>query len=305
MLNKINSLLYDLQKENKKPLALSFIRVAISLWFIKELFFRYPAFDVLYAHDSYLKTKAEGLINVLHLNFEWLRFYYKWVIGICVTTSIIHILGIGKNFGSIAMFICYSVLRAMNSGFGNTGDEVCLIISFYLCFANSFEHYTLFKRKSLSPKLESTYNLISNLAAYSMLINLCLSYFYTGYFKLENKLWIKGVGLQYSFFNERFHSFEYPKYLATKPWIYIPLNYGVIFFELSFPILVWFKKCRNIVVIMALLMHTYIYCTMLIFGMTFTFLIQYPLFFNNQELSKMFTAIKQFLFYSKVEKVNN
>lgn len=299
MIKKLDVLIFQLQKENKRALALAFIRIAISIWFIKELFFRYPAFDDLYSNNSYLKVNPEPLINKLHLDIVWLQLHYPWVITVCIFTSIIHILGIGKNLGAIAMFISYSILRGMNASFGNTGDEVCFIISFYLCFANSFEYATLFKYKPYSPRVQNLYNLISNLAALSMMINLCLAYFYTGYFKLENKLWQQGKGLQYSLYNERFHAFEYPKYLATKPWFYIPINYAIILFELCLPFLVWFKKWRNKVLFLMFLMHAYIYCTMLIFGMTFTFLMQYPIFYNNQELKQFFTKLKYALFYTK------
>ncbi|MFY8127674.1 MAG: hypothetical protein ACOVMM_04805 [Chitinophagaceae bacterium] len=299
MIKKFDNILFQLQQENKRAVALAFIRVAISFWFIKELFFRYPAFEVLYSSNSYLKVNPEPLIKELHLNINWLQLHYPWVIAVCVLTSIIHILGIGKNLGSIAMFFCYSVLRAMNASFGNTGDEVCFIISFYLCFANSFEYATLFKYKSLSPKLQSLYNLVSNLAAISLMVNLCMAYFYTGYFKLENKLWQQGIGLQYSLYNERFHAFDYPKLLATKPWFYIPLNYIIILFEVTMPFLVWFKKWRNKVLFLMFLMHVYIYCTMLIFGMTFTFLLQYPIFYKNDELKAFFIKLKYTLFYTK------
>lgn len=299
MVKKIDLLIFSLQKENKRAVALAFVRIAISFWFLKELFFRYPAFEVLYSPNSYLKVKTEPIITVLKLNINWLQTNYWWVITVCVFTSLLHILGIGKNIGSIAMFISYSILRGMNASFGNTGDELCYIIAFYLCFANSFEYATLFKYKPLPTKLQQYYNLVSNLAAYSMMINLCMAYFYTGYFKLENKFWQKGIGLQYSFYNERFHAFEYPKWLATKPWIYVPLNYAIMLFEITMPFLVWFKKWRNKVLILMGIMHCYIYCTMLIFGMTFTFLMQYPMFYNNNELLDFFKKLKYKLFYTK------
>ena len=299
MIKKLDLLIFQLQQENKKAVALAFVRIAISFWFIKELFFRSPAFEVLYSPNSYLKTKQEPILKALHLNIDWLQSHYHWVISVCIISSVIHILGIGKNVGAIAMFICYSILRGMNASFGNTGDEMCLLIAFYMCFVNSYQYATIFKYKPLSPKVQGLYNLISNLAAYSMMINLCMAYFYTGYFKLENKFWQQGKGLQYSLYNERFHAFDFAKTLATKSWFYVPLNYAILVFELTMPFLVWFKKWRNKLLLLMFLMHCYIYCTMLIFGMTFTFLMQYPLFYTNEELKLFYTKVKYKLFYTK------
>jgi hypothetical protein len=284
-----------LQQKNDKAYYLAVLRVLVSLWFIKEMFFRWPAFEVLYSSNSFLKLDSTHSLQIFGLNAHFLKEHYMMLVIVCILLLLLNLFGIGRNLVSLLLFLAFTVLYHLDNMFANSGDEMSMLLLFYLSFANTFSHLTLFKRKPLSPQKEKIYNLISNLAAYSMMVNLCLSYFMAGVFKASDPYWQKGTGIYYFVNDDRYSVFAAGGKHVDFPLIlsYI-FNYGTLLLEFCFPFLVWHKKYRNIVFIICLLMHLGIYAFLMIYGMTVIFIIQYGMFYSNEEVMAVVEKIKLF-----------
>lgn len=296
-----------LQQSNEKAYYLAVLRVLVSLWFIKELLFRWPAFEVLYSNHSFLQLNTTKYFSFFRLNAAFLREHYMVLVWICMCLLVLNLLGIGRNIVSLLLFICFTILYHFNNRYANGGDEMSMLLLFYLSFANSFSHLTLFKRKPWPQTIEKIFNLISNLAAYSIMLNLCLAYFIAGTYKLIDPYWQKGTAIYYFANNERFSVFASGEKSVGFPLLlsYL-LTYGTLFLELSFPVLAWCKKYRNILFLLMMLMHLCIYFFLMIYGMTIIFIIQYGLFYSNEEVRLAAGKIKSLpgkLFSTKKEKV--
>lgn len=281
----LQQIIVRFQQANEKAFYLSFLRVAVSVWFLKELLFRWPAFEMLYSNHSFLNIAPANAVYLFHIDPVLLKQHHMLVIYTCMVLLVLNIFGIGRNIVSILLFLALTLLFSINDKFNNSGDNMAMLLVFYLCFANSFSHFTLFKRKILPPPKEKLYNLLSNLAAYSMIINLCLAYFLAGLFKLVDPYWQNGTALHYFLNDYRFSVFagndnhvEFPT-----PVLYL-LNYGTLLLELTFPVLVWYKKSRNWVLLLCFLMHAGIYAFLMIYAMSVIFVLQYGLFYSNEEL---------------------
>lgn len=287
-----------LQQKNDKAYYLAVLRVLVSVWFIKEMLFRLPAFEVLYSNRSFLKLDSTYSLQLFGLNAHFLKEHYLMLVAICMLLLLLNLFGIGRNLVSLLLFIAFTILYHLDNKFANSGDEMSMLLLMYLSFANTFSYFTLFKRKPLSPQKEKVYNLISNLAAYSMMINLCLSYFMAGVFKASDPYWQKGMGIYYFINDDRYSVFAAGGKHVDFPLIlsYI-FNYGTLLLEFSFPFLVWHKKYRNIIFIVCLLMHFGIYAFLMIYGMTVIFIIQYGMFYSNEEV--MMAVQKINLFFRK------
>ena len=288
-----------LQQKNDKAFYLALLRVLVSLWFIKEMLFRWPAFEVLYSNHSFLKLESTYSLQLFGLNASLLKEHYMILIAVCMGLLLLNLFGIGRNIVSLLLFLSFTVLYHLDNKFANSGDEMSMLLLFYLSFANTFSHFVLFKRNPFSPQKEKLYNLLSNLAAYSIMINLCLSYFMAGTFKLMDPYWKNGTGIYYFVNDDRYSVFAAGAKHVDFPWVlsYI-ISYGTILLELSFPFLVWHKKYRNIIFIISLLMHLGIYSFLMIYGMTLIFIIQYGLFYTNEEVMAAAEKIK--LFFRKL-----
>ena len=292
---EIKQLIERFQQKNEKAYYLAVLRVLVSLWFIKELIFRWPAFETLYSNHSFLKLDATYSLQAFGINADFLREHYMMLIATCFVLLVLNLFGIGRNITSFLLFISFTILYHLDNKFANSGDEMSMLLLFYLSFANSFSHFTLFKRKPFEPAKEKLYNLVSNLAAYSMMINLCLSYFMAGVFKSTDAYWQNGTGIYYFINDDRYSVFAAGSKHVALPFILSAIiGYGTIILELCFPFLVWYKKSRNIIFIICLLMHIGIYSFLMIYGMTIIFIIQYGLFYTNEEVMGVAEKIRSY-----------
>lgn len=286
MLAFIKNIIGQLQDQNHKAKSLAFVRVALCIWYLKELLFRWPALELLYNNHSILSIKPAYAFQLFHINASFLKEHYLLLVITCIILLILNLLGIGKNLVAFLLFIALTILYNLNNQFGNSGDEMALLLFFYLSFANSYRHWSLSKYTIEKESSQRLCNLVSNLVAYSIILNLCLVYFLAGYFKLQNFYWLQGSGILYFLNDERFSIFASGTTVQLPTWLMLTLNYGIIAFELGFPFLVWFKKSRNFILILGLLLHLGIYLFLMIYGMSIVFVLQYALFISDEELSR-------------------
>jgi hypothetical protein len=96
-----------------------------------------------------------------------------------------------------------------------------------------------------------------NFAGLVILIQVCLVYLLSAIAKCTNAQWLNGTAL-YALSNVH-HYFLYvsPNKLSFN-WFFVFLNYLVIIYQLSFPILIFFKRIKKPVILIGLTMHLYI-----------------------------------------------
>ena len=281
-----------LQQTNDKALYLAVLRVAVSLWFLKELFFRWPAFEILYSSKSFLSLSPDPSLAMFGINTELLKENYLLVIYAGLLLLLLNLFGIGRNVTSFLLFLVFALIYNMNNRYTNAGDKMSVILLFYLSFANTFSHLTLFKRKPLADSKEKLYNLVSNLASYSIITNLSLVYFIAGLVKLMNPAWQNGTAMYYFLSDERFSVFASGGKPVNLPAVLLYIvNYGTILLELAFPFLMLNKKTRNITLIACFIMHLGIYSFLMIYGMSILFVIQYGMLYSNEEVKNFWKKL--------------
>lgn len=291
----IPQIIWRLQQTNQKAYSLAFLRVALSSWFLKELLFRWPAFEVLYSNHSFLKVTPSNALYLFRLSPVWLRDHYMMMLYACIALLLLNIVGIGKNIVSLLLFIALTLLYSINDKFSNSGDEMAMLLVFYLSFANTFSHFTLLKQRPLPLPKQKVYNLVSNLALYSILFNLCLSYFMAGLYKTQDPYWQHGTAIHYFLNDWRYSILAGSNHVAAPAILIYILTYSTILFELSFPFWVWFRRSRNVVLLLGLMMHLGIYLFLMIYGMSVIFIIQYALFFSDEEIGPVIKKVKNLM----------
>jgi len=283
-----------LKKENYKPFYLAFLRVSISLWFLKELCINWSGMDLLYGQSIFIESEKR-IINLLSLGNSFnFRAHYRWLIFPYLGVIVLNMLGVGRRFMAVLLFLMVYVLHTLNTTIINGGDVLARLILFYLIFADSYRYFTIFKQGVLSEENKKLLNLISNLAAFSIMLQLCVGYFALGLNKLIDPLWRSGEATYYALMNERYMGTAYNQWIVQHKWIDYCTNYGVIAFEILFPLFVWFKKTRKPFLFAGILFHLSIYIFMMIYGFQIVFILIYGLFLPNDQLIKFAHKIINF-----------
>jgi hypothetical protein len=274
---------YWLQDDSHRSFYLSFLRVTISFWLLKELFFNWSSVEFLYGSKAFVTLKDYGVNQLFYFDTNSLREHYLILLIVYLLLIFLNIFGIGKWITALLLFICYDILQRENLYFFSGGERMARLILFYLVFANSYDYFSLFKRRDVSIETRKLNNLLSNLAALAIMLQLCLAYFVSGFSKLDSELWRNGQATYYTLSAERYLGTSFNKQLVQQAWFVYASTYFTLAFELLFPFLIWFKKLRSPFLIMGILLHAGIYIFMMIYGFQIVFLLIYGLFFSNRQ----------------------
>ena len=281
-----------LQQQNYKSFYLAALRVAISLWLLKEVCINWQSMELLYGQAAFFVPK-NTILNRLPGGLPFIRDHYLWFISLYLVVILMNILGVGRWFTALALLMLFYLLYQMNMFFTNAGDKMARLILTYLVFADSYQYFVLIKEKTASIYVQRFRNLVSNLAALSIMIQLCVAYFTLGIAKLDDPLWQHGQATYYALSMERYTGTSLNKYLVQYKWLNVLSNYAVMLFELGFPLLIWFKKLRKPLLLFGLVFHLCIYIFMMIYGFQIVFLMAYGLFLPNSFFTRLYQRAKQ------------
>lgn len=300
MQQQITNYFLWLQRENYKCFYLAFFRVAISCWLLKEVFINWSSMDILYGYECFVVSKNNFLNRLPNGDFLLVKAYYGWFIAVYIVVIFFNIAGIGRWFTALILFSMQLTLQKMNSSFVNGGDALAKLLLFYLIFANSYQYFVLFKQKKRSTASIKLQNLLSNLVAFSIMLQLCIAYFSSGLAKIMESVWWQGEATYYALQMERYIGTPFNRYLVQYRWFNFFSNYATLLFELFFPILIWVKKIRKPLLVAGLFFHACIYIFLMIYGFEIVFVLTYGFFLPNKSLLNFSEKVKLFFWKRKV-----
>ena len=127
---------------------------------------------------------------------------------------------------------------------------------------------------------------LHNFALLAIIIQISLLYFLSALAKLNDPQWISGTAIkavsQIQYFS-LFSFFTYSKFLEP---LFVILNFGVLVYQLFFPILIWIKKIKKPFLLFGILMHVYIALVMGLVGFGFIMILAYTFFWPEKETVK-------------------
>ena len=271
-----------LKKENYKSFYLALLRVALSCWVIIKFLTNCHSLSSLYGNDCVQILQPNLITRLTGGDFTFLHTHYQFIIASFLLLNVLNIFGIGRRVTALLIFLMIDLIQKMNMPIVNGGDMLARLVFLYLIFADTYDYLVVFKKKKRSDSVKELSNLISNLAALSMMLHLCLIYFASGLAKILTSDWFHGTAIYYAFSIERFKATPLSNWIIQHQWLNHCINYAVLYFELLFPFLVWFKRTRTAWLIGGILMHLGIYILMMIYGMEVVFVLIYGLFISNQ-----------------------
>ncbi|UAY50877.1 HTTM domain-containing protein [Ferruginibacter albus] len=267
-------------RENRKSFYLAFLRVAISVWLLKELLIDWPDLTILYGSKSFL-VRNDNIIN----GIPFFRAHYMILVYVFIVFIVLNILGIGRWMTALTLLILSDIFQQLNPVMVNGGDKMARLVILYMVFANSYDYFVLYKSKPVKdPGKKRFINIVSNAAAYSLMLQLCITYFCTGLGKLYNEVWRNGTALYYAMSLNRFAGTAWNAYLVQNTFFVKTGTYFTLLFELTFPFLIWVKKCRMPLIIAGVILHLAIYIFLMLYGFEVVFILLLGLFFSNEDV---------------------
>ncbi len=290
---------HRLQLENYKCFYLAFLRVAISCWLLKEVCINWGSMDLLYGHSGFVVSKNNFINRLPTGGFLLVKNYYLWFMATYIAVIFLNMAGTGRWFTALLLFALQCALQKMNSSFVNGGDALAKLILFYLIFANSYQYFVLCKQKNRDNDKRKFQNLLSNLAALSIMLQLCIAYFSSGLAKIMEPVWWHGEATYYALSMERYIGTPFNKYIVQQRWLDYASNYGTLLFELLFPLLIWIKKMRKPLLVAGILFHVCIYIFLMIYGFEVIFVLTYGLFLPNRKMQDFGQKMKSYFWRNK------
>lgn len=279
ILNNIN----QWQHKNNYAFYFAAFRILICVLLLRDIIVSWKYMNVLYRGTSFLPTESSTFIHLTFINEAWLRENVHFFFLAYIVVILLFFFGIGKHFTAIALFVFFEINQRLCYVVLNGGDNLLKFILLYMIFADTYQYFSIkplnFKRqiwKEMS-------NFCSNAAGLSICTHLCLAYFLSAFHKTHADVWFNGIATYYTLSLERFKGTPFNDVLARNG-IFVTLStYFTILTEMFFPVLVWFKQTRPVVIIAATFLHLGIFIFMMIYDFQLIFIATYGFFFSDDE----------------------
>ncbi len=277
-MEKLANILYT---QPKHYVYLSIFRVYICFHLLKKFIFLWPSLDTIYGANSFASPYNDLLASFVSLDF--LHANYKVLLFVYLTLVLLYLFGIGKHFTALGVYFCLELFQRLNFYILNGGDNLLKFFLLYMVFCDSYQYLSLKKTSYKKELLEKISYLLTNLGRFSICLHLCMVYLITAMHKMHSKVWFNGVAIYYTLSLERFAGSRLNPIIAENGFIVTMASYGTLFWEMYFPVLVWFKKLRIYLMLCGVGLHLGIYWFMMIHDFQILFLMSYGFFFTDEE----------------------
>ncbi len=199
--------------------------------------------------------------------FSWLEptgtIFPLWCLGFA--TGILYLFGIKTKIMTVILFLLQLSMVHRNPMVIGGGDFVMLPMLFYFIFASP--------RGEIWPLR-------------MMQLQICLIYWLTLFGKVSgHESWVSGEFMYHFLINPMWSHWPLPGILYYKA-VTVFMTWSVLLFQLSFPLLIWVKKTRRPVLLIALLFHlTIAVFVKQVFFLSFAMIICLTLFMDKLDLT--------------------
>jgi hypothetical protein len=270
---------------------------------LKDIFVKWEFINLLYRGNSFLVPADSGVLEFFNLHTSYLRNNIEYFIVFQVLLSVFLLFGIGKHLTALLLFITYDLSQRLCHITLNGGDNLLKFAIMYMLFADSYNYFSIRPLVIRNNWLKRYQALLTNLARLSICFHLCLAYFISAMHKIHSDVWFNGVATYYTLSLERFQGTPFNLTLA-KNGVFVTIStYFTILVELLFPILIWFKSTKWIMILFGISLHIGIFTFMMIYDFQIIFLLIYGFFIPDTKWNEIFNHINRVIF-SRISSIN-
>jgi hypothetical protein len=138
-----------------------------------------------------------------------------------------------------------------------------------------------------SKAIKPFWSFLSRLSLLGAGIQVGLIYFYTALYKLTSWQWLSGEAIYQTFVSDWFSNETIRGIAHVMPYfISVIVAYIIMLFQLTFPIIINWKKTRKFAVILGVSIHLYIGIFMHMWDFALAMMVPYVLFFRKSEIKR-------------------
>jgi Vitamin K-dependent gamma-carboxylase len=197
--------------------------------------------------------------------------------------------GLFTRVSSIGFFILTWSLYQRNPYTLNGGDNLLVILSIYLIFAD-LSALSLDRRLFGEPR-ESRFawlaGMLHNFALAACLLQLGILYFEAGFYKIQGHVWSSGTAIYYILRSNGFALPGWGDYIWRSAALVTIGTYGTVLFEISHPFLMWDRRLKYLVFSGAVLLHASIGILMGLVWFSVTMIGAHAVLFDDDEYVRL------------------
>lgn len=220
-------------------------------WSIKDvLFFSHP--NKIFSGENYIRFCKEKYPQISLFNiFPNSIVAYKIIVFCCFLFGIFSTLGFITNLSVLLFTIFFISLQSRILPIIFTGGDVVVrVLLVALFFIDCGSRYSLDYLLNISTDQQA----VNGFGARLVQLTIVFGYFLSGFAKLKDNFWVSGEA-----FKNAMHSVLWSRRICLdlfkRKFIYLPLNYSVLFFEFFAPILFALKETRVFAIFFGILLH--------------------------------------------------
>jgi hypothetical protein len=233
-----------------------------------------------------------------YLMFDFLGSYPAAVLVFVLWGAVLAALLLGwkTRLAAWASFLLYMWVYYRNTTFGNGGDEMLRLASFYLALGYSVvpvQHrsFTLDRLRWIRGGGTDNVTAVPAWPVRMFQIQICAVYLVAGFWKVVDPLWWSGVAAIYALGNESFTRFGAPGWAGGRP-LYLAATILIAWWEFLFTPLVAWGRTRSAVLICGVALHLGILALMSIGIFPLIMLACYPAFLSGEQVGRLVRTLR-------------
>lgn len=208
------------------------------------------------------------------------------IIGIGIAVTIAYTLGYRTRITSILFYILTWSVYRRDWYILNGGDNLLYILSFYMMFVDCGAYFSLDASRVkavVKTKAYSFVNLLHNFGVLAIIVQLCIVYLTSVFYKVQGHMWQDGTAIYYVLRSNQFNLTGLGQALYHNAILVTTLTYATLLFQAAWPWLIWNRYARPFLAISAVSLHLSIAIFMGLYWFSFVMIASECVIFDDSE----------------------
>ena len=199
-------------------------------------------------------------------------WWFELVFWTGLLVTMLYLIGYRTRLTGVLFAVFTYSLLARNTYIGNGGTNALTICCMFLALAETNRYFSLDaalrdpeKQKPLSPALA----ILHNFAILAIILQLCVVYFFSTFYKITGEKWQNGTALYYILRSNQFAESPLNGVIWRNGTLVALLTFATLLYQSAFPWIIWHKRLKWIGIIAAFFFHGGIAMTMGLFWFSF------------------------------------
>lgn len=172
-----------------------------------------------------------------------------------LVVSFLFMVGYRTRLTSVSFFLLTWSLQQRNTIILNGGDNLLILLAFYLMFTDCGAYCSLDARRRCRKAARPFVALVHNYGLSAILIQIAILYATSTFQKITGHAWQDGTAIYYVLRTSEFNLTRFTPLIYSNALFVTALTYGTLLLQGSVPYLMWVRKAKPFLVLALLCFH--------------------------------------------------